>query len=171
MTTRVEIERLAQELLDRANVMEPPVRIEDVAIAAGFRIVKERLDSDLSGFYVMRAGTPTIGINVAHPKVRQRFTLAHELGHATLHAADHYDREFRRDPNSSTATDRDEMDANAFAAALLMPADWVRERWANATDLFDNEWMARTARQFGVSTQSLVYRIDNLGLLRGGMGS
>jgi Zn-dependent peptidase ImmA (M78 family) len=126
--------------------------------------------SNVSGFYVMRAGTPTIGVNIFHPTVRQRFTVAHELGHAKLHANDHYDREFRRGPNSATATDPEEMDANAFAAELLMPADWITERWAPATDLTDNDWLVKTAREFGVSTQSLVYRIENLGLLRQGAG-
>ena len=170
MPSRAEIARLADELLAQAGVTEPAVPIEEVARAAGFRIVKERLESDLSGFYVMRGDTPTIGVNVWHSRVRQRFTIAHELGHATLQADEHYDREFRRDPNSSMATDPDEIDANAFAAALLMPADWIKARWADATDLLDNEWVVRTAKEFGVSTQSLIYRIDNLGLLRGGTG-
>jgi len=47
-----------------------------------------------------------------------------------------------------------------------MPAAWVEERWAEAVDLLDNDWVVRTAREFGVSTQSLLYRIENLGLLR-----
>lgn len=67
---------------------------------------------------------------------------------------------------SSSAVDPDEIDANAFAASLLMPADWVRERWAENTDLLDDQWMVRTARQFGVSTQALMYRLENLQLLR-----
>jgi Zn-dependent peptidase ImmA (M78 family) len=60
------------------------------------------------------------------------------------------------------------MDANAFAAEVLMPAEWVTDRWATATDLTDNDWLVRTAREFGVSTQSLVYRIENPGLLKQG---
>jgi len=168
MPSRTEIARLTQELLAQAKVTKPPVPVDHVAHAAGFRLIKEHLDSDFSGFYVMRAGKPTIGINIFHPPVRQRFTIAHELGHALLHADDHYDREFRRDPNSATATDPSEMDANAFAASLLMPAEWITERWAKATDLLDNDWVVKTAREFGVSTQSLLYRVENLGLLRSG---
>lgn len=166
MAVRSQIRRLAAELLAEADVTTPPVPIERVAKAAGFRLIKERLETDFSGFYVMQAGTPTIGVNVFHPSVRQRFTVAHELGHAKLHANDHYDREFRRDPNSATATDPEEIDANAFAAELLMPASWIEQRWSEATDLLDNDWVVRTAREFGVSTQSLLYRIENLGLLR-----
>jgi Zn-dependent peptidase ImmA (M78 family) len=166
MPSRAEIARLTQELLVQAKVTTPPVPIEEVAKVAGFRLVMEHLDSELSGFYLMRAGTPTIGVNIFHPPVRQRFTIAHEIGHARLHADDHYDRAFRRDPNSAAATDPAEMDANAFAAALLMPAEWITERWAEATDLLDNDWVVKTARDFGVSTQSLLYRVENLGLLR-----
>jgi Zn-dependent peptidase ImmA (M78 family) len=170
MASKGEIKRLAAELLAEAGVWVPPVPVDRVAKTAGFRLIKERLESDFSGFYVMRAGTPTIGVNIFHPTVRQRFTVAHEIGHAKLHVNDHYDREFRRDPNSATATDPAEMDANAFAAELLMPADWVTDRWATATDLTDNDWLVRTAREFGVSTQSLLYRIENLGLLKQGGG-
>jgi len=32
--------------------------------------------------------------------------------------------------------------------------------------LLDNDWVVRMAREFGVSTQSLLYRIEDLGLLR-----
>jgi Zn-dependent peptidase ImmA (M78 family) len=166
MMNRAQVERFTVELLEKSNISKPPVPVEKVAGAEGFRIIREYLDSNLSGFYVKRMGVPTIGVNVAHAPVRQRFTIAHELGHALLHANEHYDREFRRDPMSSNAVDPDEIDANAFAASLLMPADWVREKWAETTDLLDNQWLVRTARQFGVSTQSLMYRIENLNLLR-----
>ena len=88
-------------------------------------------------------------------------------GHALLHASEHYDRVFRRDHFSSYASDPEEIDANAFAASLLMPAEWVREEWAEATDLLDDEWLVRTARLFGVSTQSLMYRVNNLNLMKG----
>src|SRR3990172_8982461 len=101
MQSRAEIARLTQELLLQAKVTKPPVPVERVAKVAGFRLIKEHLDSDFSGFCVVRGGTPTIGINIFHPAVRQRFTVAHEIGHAKMHAEDHYDREFRRDPNSA----------------------------------------------------------------------
>lgn len=167
MMNRAQIERLTVELLEKSAIRRPPVPVEKVAEGEGFTIIREYLDSDLSGFYVKEMGVPTIGVNVAHAPVRQRFTIAHELGHALLHANEHYDREFRRDHMSSSAVDPDEMDANAFAASLLMPADWVREKWAETTDLLDDQWLGRTARQFGVSSQSLMYRLENLTLLRG----
>jgi Zn-dependent peptidase ImmA (M78 family) len=167
MMNRAQIDRFTMELLEKSSISRPPVPVEKVAEAEGFRIIRESLESNLSGFYVMQMGVPTIGVNVVHAPVRQRFTIAHELGHALMHADEHYDREFRRDPMSSSAVDPDEIDANAFAASLLMPADWVREEWAEATDLLDDEWLVRTARQFGVSTQSLMYRLENLKLLRG----
>jgi Zn-dependent peptidase ImmA (M78 family) len=167
MMSRAQVERLTAELLAKSNISKPPVPVEKVAEAEGFTIIREYLESDLSGFYIKQMGVPTIGINVAHAPVRQRFTIAHELGHALLHANEHYDREFRRDQMSSSAVDPDEIEANAFAASLLMPAEWIREEWAGTTDLLDDQWLVRTARQFGVSTQSLMYRLENLNLLRG----
>lgn len=54
----------------------------------------------------------------------QRFTLAHELGHATLHdfAVMHRDRSL---DGTSHAIDFDEREANRFATLFLMPAKQV----------------------------------------------
>jgi hypothetical protein len=61
-----------------------------------------------------------IYINRAEPLVRQRFTLAHEIGHAYLHAGDGEDViDFRRDMDGEV--DVKEVEANRFAADLLMP--------------------------------------------------
>jgi Zn-dependent peptidase ImmA (M78 family) len=63
--------------------------------------------------------------------VRQRFTIGHELGHLTLHHGHDLilERLVRlnfRDATSSTANDEEEIEANHFAAELLMPHDFLR---------------------------------------------
>ncbi len=65
--------------------------------------------------------------------VRQRFTIAHELGHFFLHRASStvfVDAApiFFRDESSSNGSQREEIEANAFAAELLMPEDAIRQR-------------------------------------------
>ena len=71
-----------------------------------------------------------IGVNEDHHSNRQRFSIAHEIAHFVLHHGDTYiDKGYRvhfRDLESGSGTKREEMEANAFAAALLMPAVWVR---------------------------------------------
>ncbi len=80
---------------------------------------------------------------------RQRFTLAHELGHMALETASKID---------------DEKAAHRFASAFLMPAETLRAEigkhrksmgWGELFDL---------KRIFGVSVQALTYRCKDLGI-------
>ncbi|MFF2189149.1 ImmA/IrrE family metallo-endopeptidase [Streptomyces sp. NPDC058155] len=73
---------------------------------------------------------------------RDRFTLAHELGHLVLHT-------FR--PRAKNA----EAEANRFASALLMPYDRAREELNGETTLTD---YARKKAIWGVSIQALIMR-------------
>lgn len=86
---------------------------------------------------------------------RDRFTIAHELGHYFLHYSEGDDaRSFYRYGRS-----RQEAEANAFAAALLMPAEFFTTAWAElGGDL-------RTiAERFGVSFSAANVRAQVLGL-------
>jgi Zn-dependent peptidase ImmA (M78 family) len=125
-------------------------------------------DDDVSGFYQNQSGREIIGVNSLHPPVRQRFTIAHELGHAVLHAREglHLDQAFKlrfRDATSSLAVDPEEMDANRFAAELLMPAEEVIGLLEDGLDVNDDPAVRQIARHFGVSQQAMTYRIVNLG--------
>jgi Zn-dependent peptidase ImmA (M78 family) len=154
------------ELLESAGVRDAPVPIERVAEQAGFQVMTDRLNSDLSGFYLREGDQRVIGVNVFHPRVRQRFTIAHELGHALLEDhRSHFDRDLRlRDVESSSGTDVDEINANGFAAEILMPADWVREHWRQRpADATDEEWVVSAARHFNVSQRALLIRLGTLG--------
>jgi Zn-dependent peptidase ImmA (M78 family) len=130
-------------------------------------------DGDVSGMLLREDGMPpVIGVNTAHATVRQRFTVAHELGHWALHPGrlvifDRPMRVNRRDSVSAMATDREEIQANAFAAALLMPERIVRQR---VSELPPDEGRdpdraaARLASVFDVSTLAMSFRLINLGL-------
>ncbi|WP_460881211.1 ImmA/IrrE family metallo-endopeptidase [Pontibacter rugosus] len=67
-----------------------------------------------------------MGYNPVESVVRQRFTIAHELGHFVLHqkySELFIDKEkpLFRNQESSTGEHKREKEANAFAAAILMP--------------------------------------------------
>src|SRR6266508_6143231 len=64
---------------------ELPVPVEKIAEKLGVAIVVETLDRNVSGLLFRQGDTQAIGVNAAHPMVRQRFTIAHELGHFRLH--------------------------------------------------------------------------------------
>ena len=79
---------------------------------------------------------PTIIVNNGRPKKRQRFTLAHEIGHVLIpwHMGTIFDV---TDCHSSNGVEYWEMEseANAFATELLMPASWVQELIAGNEDV------------------------------------
>jgi predicted transcriptional regulator len=87
--------------------------------------------------------------------IRDRFTIAHELGHLELHYQDDdVARSFYR-----YGTSRQEAEANAFAAALLMPAGpFAREFVRLAGD------PRRLSETFGVSRSAIGVRASVLNL-------
>ena len=112
-----------------------------------------------------------IGVNSRHHPNRQRFTIAHEIAHFKLHKDKisdlvHVDRTFpvlMRDSNSANGTERLEIDANRFAAELLMPSFLITEMLnKQGFDIDDVEPLDRLARIFQVSRQALEFRIRNI---------
>lgn len=182
MPTRTRAVRAARRLLAKESIRSPAVPVEELASRFAY-VIREKLPREVSGMLVpLPTGSAqrewVIVVNAANALVRQRFTIAHELGHALLHrfAAPHADTSFKvrfRDATSSKGNTREEIEANQFAAELLMPAhlllteleriqgeitfDYVEEMDAKATKL-----LAKLARKFEVSVQALSFRIANL---------
>ena len=114
-----------------------------------------------------RGDKVTLLVNGSDPPYRKRFTIAHELGHHFLHLL--HDGEFvdseadlfrqsHEDHKEITSDRRREIQANMFAAALLMPADEVVKNWQKTRSVED------LARIFNVSPSAMGFRIDQLGL-------
>jgi Zn-dependent peptidase ImmA (M78 family) len=174
---RTDPEERADQILQELGVSAPPVAVEGIAKAHGIPVVYEPFSDhqdDVSGMLLREVDTVVIGINSRHSHTRQRFTLAHELGHYYLHKGNfHLDRAVQvkfRDATSSMAVDRDEIQANAFAAALLMPkhmftAD-ILARVARLSSS-EEEFVSRLAEVFDVSHQAMQYRLVNLGVTSG----
>ena len=104
---------------------------------------------------------------------RKRFSIAHELGHLFIHMDFLDDSKWKENCesginfNRSEASDsRKEIEANTFAAALLMPSNLFRdvvEECTNSDNICD---ISEVANKFKVSKQSAYYRGVNLGLWR-----
>ena len=76
-----------------------------------------------------------------------------------------YSSVFYRDDRSSEGKYRQELEANAFAAALLMPTDTVRDAIEErGFDLADDDGLDELARLFEVSRQAMAYRLANSGV-------
>jgi Zn-dependent peptidase ImmA (M78 family) len=135
----------------------------------GVRVEFNPFDDELSGMAFLRDGKPVIGVNANHHPNRQRFTIAHELGHILLHhreleAAVLIDKNFiPRDSVSAEGIDPLERQANAFAAELLMPVKFVRKVLSeSARDLSDDDYLIGLAKRFRVSLAAFQFRLQSL---------
>lgn len=158
----------AQHLLASLKIRSAPTPVEKIAKALGVQIRFSPFDDELSGMIYVKDGVPIIGVNSLHHPNRQRFTIAHELGHFELHRQMitdqvHVDKNFpalMRDPKSGTGTEQIEIEANQFAAELLMPRELIEQALAGKQfDIDDDGPMEEIAKKFRVSKQALQYRI------------
>jgi Zn-dependent peptidase ImmA (M78 family) len=155
-------EGAARELLSRHWDRELPIDPVKIATVAGIFVYGRGGWGDpnypYSGYYRIYDGQPSIEYNVSEPPVRQRFTVAHELGHFAL---GHEDAP-RDAGNFQSSGDVRERQANKFAAELLMPASLVTHYYQNGVA----NSIEALANIFGVSKDAMGYRLINLGLLR-----
>jgi Zn-dependent peptidase ImmA (M78 family) len=170
---RQTVEARASKLLTSMGIQEIPVPVEKIAKSLGARVRFSPLDDELSGFVFIKDGVPIIGVNSLHHQNRQRFTIAHEIAHLHLHpnyitTEVHVDKKFaepvlKRDASSATGNERLEVEANQFAAALLMPTDILNELLeASPIDIEDESSIEEWSKEFNVSKAALQYRIRNL---------
>lgn len=160
----------AKSIIDKHNVVRPPVRIDKLARKLGAKLLYAPLDDELSGMVYIKDGDPIIGVNALHHPNRQRFTIAHEVGHLLLHKDQiakevHVDKAFlmlRRDAKAASGTDNIEIEANAFAAEILMPEKLVLNFLeGDSFDIDDEELIKTLAQKFKVSTQAMQFRLGN----------
>ena len=172
MLEPTDLRRQVKDLLDEHRIASAPIPVERIAVALGATIRRSPLDESLSGMVFLKGRKPIIGVNSRHHQNRQRFTIAHETAHLVLHRETivedvHVDRRFpvlMRDTNSATGMERIEIEANRFAAELLMPTFLLsRALRTRGFDIDDEEPLKKLARNFQVSTQALQYRISNSG--------
>lgn len=169
---RSTAERRAHKLLAQLAIGDPPIDVQQIARAVGASVSYQRMGSEISGMTYRDGQRIIIGLNSAHSLRRQRFTAAHEIGHITLHPGrpvtiDSNVRVNFRDGVSSQATDAEEIEANAFAAALLMPAQAVIAHARHHLELGGrrrDKLINDLAAAFDVSPEAMGYRLINLGV-------
>lgn len=164
----------AKRLLRRLAVESMPVDVHAIAEALEIEIVQRpgfelKGHGTVSGLLLRREGKNICVINGDHLLTRRRFSVAHEIGHFVLHPFQeaYIDADFRvaaRDDRSSEGTYLKEIEANAFAAELLMPEEMVRAEVEEPLGPFDEDRVKSLAGQFEVSAQAMTIRLTNLGL-------
>ncbi len=164
-------EKQAKELREKAGVRSVPVSVEKIAKFLGVEIRYVSLDDELSGMVFIKDATVFVAVNALHHPNRQRFSIAHEIGHAVMHKSMlegkvHVDKGIKvlmRSGISSTGTVNEEIQANRFAAELLMPKEAVLEILKDKIiDIDDDEPIEDLARKFKVSKRAMEHRISNI---------
>ena len=168
---RRSCEARATEILRRAEVRWYPVRVDRIAKVHGVKVRYEPLDDELSGMIFLKDNQAVIGVNAHHSPNRQRYTIAHELGHYFLHEdilrqGAHVDTMItmlNRDQDAALGTINIEIEANQFAAELLMPRHMI-EKYLNSEGLgsaakSDDAVVESMAKAFKVSTAAMAIRL------------
>ncbi|GGA90132.1 ImmA/IrrE family metallo-endopeptidase [Puia dinghuensis] len=159
-----EIESRASQILKDHGLFSIPVDPVTLANNIGIKVNNAVFsDDNLSGLIAKRGSNISILVNKSDPPYRKRFTIAHELGHHFLHLLS--DGEFVdkkvdlfRDTEGGDQSKRTEVQANQFAAALLMPSELVKLEYQRNNDITD------LARKFNVSEEAMGYRLQRLRL-------
>lgn len=143
-----------------------PVDPITIAKRLGLQVVETELPEKVSGALIKEQGKePVIVLHKFDPDNRKRFSCAHELGHYISRIESNeiepqqYDYIDLRNDLSANGTDVKEIFANQFAANLLMPETVIRSLFREKKQHFE------MALYFGISPESLKYRLKSLGLL------
>jgi Zn-dependent peptidase ImmA (M78 family) len=162
----------AAQLLKKYRVKKAPVEVASIANGQGMSIKYHEMEDNLSGILIDRPPEIVIVVNSRHHPNRQRFTIAHELAHFSLHRGDptvfvdKYLVHFRADSPQGDPFDPREAEANQFASCLLMPEALLKKDLkGQSIDLLDDAAVRGLATRYQVSVQALSIRLERLGLL------
>jgi hypothetical protein len=133
--------------------------------------VERGMNASLSGLLLVGQNVKEIWVSAAEAERsqgRERFTIAHELGHFLLHSGESISSSNffvcrTKDIHSASSNQKKrgkESEANRFAAELLMPEQLVEQ--------LASQWKAsipKMANLFDVSAEAMGIRLTQLGLL------
>lgn len=163
------------EILEMLQMNEPPFNPFEIAERLNLDVKRtldyDKLDTE-GQISVNEKNEPEIWVNPIKSEVRQRFTLAHEIGHLANDVLpqinnpiiDKYETLYR-----SNAYGGIETKANRFAAQLLMPLEQI-EKFIEAQRNENHNLRAKEAielisAKFEVSKQAVFHRLQNIGLI------
>lgn len=165
---KAKIEQYARQILKQHGLYALPINPVLLANRLGVTVNNAKFADDSWAALISRRGQHTqVFVEQSDPPYRKRFSIAHELGHHFLHLmedgeivdkrADMFRERSQNGANWSPERFK-EVEANWFAAELLMPQEFVRAEWKL------NPNVSTMAKVFNVSEEAMGYRIDALGL-------
>lgn len=162
-----DLEELTSSILFSNDMYKIPVDVIKIAGSNDIKVYQGELDKKISGAirYNKKEKRFEILVNKNDVRVRQRFTIAHELGHYFLHKDFLENEELHVDSILYRANKKDDEDAKKrevevdyFAGALLMNKTLLEK-------LRSENSITELAEIFDVSVSAMTVRLDILGLL------
>lgn len=164
------LEELTSEILLNNDMYKIPVDVIKIANENDIKVYEGDLDKKISGAirYKKEENEFEILVNKNDIKTRQRFTIAHELGHYFLHQdflkseEIHIDTMYRAVSNNGSEIEAErerEKEVDYFAGALLMNKTLLEKMYK------ENNTIKELAEIFNVSISAMTVRLDVLGLL------
>jgi Zn-dependent peptidase ImmA (M78 family)/DNA-binding XRE family transcriptional regulator len=152
---KYEAEQAAELLRRRWNLGDKPIsNMLHLLESKGVRVVGLSHDlAEIDAFSFARDGVPVVVLNTFKSGERQRFDLAHELGHLILHD--------EREMTPADSKDR-EAEANRFAAAFLMPRSGILAQDMRGASI---NRVLRARAAWKVSAMAMTHRLRDLGLM------
>ena len=145
-----------------------PIDPERLAESLGIVVAKTPAAADITSLFIRKPDREIVGVNANLTPRQQRFAIAHGIGHSKCSPGriliiDSTRRLFLSEP--ATPTDREEIEANRFATALLLPETAVRDCVIAAKRDEPDAMISEVARVFDVNPHLAAGRLLALGIL------
>jgi len=152
-----EIEILATLLRDKWQLGRNPILdLTGTLEERGIKIFQSNAlhDGKFDGLACKVNGSPVVVVGTDWPGDRQRFTLAHELGHLVLAGR-----------ISNELNDHEEKLANRFAGAFLAPASEVYKEFGHRRTWFEPRELCVLKKAYGLSMGAWLHRAQDLDII------
>ncbi len=164
---RLAIEKIAENVRDECNITDYGFKdIFEASEKIGYRTIRYPIGDDaFLGFAMIKNVERIVFSNSSLILSREIFSIAHEIGHQKLHLSEQ-GRTMIKDDDFNDR-DESEVEANYFAACLLMPVDKVEkfirlELNDKSIEMLDGLDIARIQTAFNVSYDMALIRLKAL---------
>lgn len=155
ITTLEEVEQVADHVRTSWQLgLNPLPDLVDVLESHGVLVIITQVNEQakFDGLHAMVAEQPVVVVSSNWPGDRQRFTLAHELGHLLL--------------NGRLSSELDEEKAsNRFASTFLLPADSILRHLGDTRHNLEVRELYLLKHEFGLSMMACLYRAAESGII------
>jgi len=157
--------KIAQKTIDETKISAPPVDVNKILTHIGINLLPYPFPEKVSAILLKENNMLVVGVNNSHHPNRQRFSIAHEIGHYLL---GHYKDVFvdmseisegRFDAFDTDHNKVQEQEANYFAGELLMPSAMLKKDFAKLRNVEE------IAKLYKVSKDALWIKLLKLKLV------